>query len=109
MKNIFEVLETKGNVEAIQDVIFKDCVIPKGTHMEIYCNPDGIYDEDSNNGFSLFLVADKDVNYFDIINNSDLLESCSVKDDEVRIDIIEEDDEFNRLEECEFTPISKYL
>lgn len=109
MKNIYEILKIKGTIKHLQDILFENCIIPEGTHMEIYCNPDGVYDEDSSNGFSMFLVLDKDVSYFDIINNSDLLEGCSVKNDEIIIDIIGEDDSFKRLEECEFKKISKYI
>lgn len=109
MKTINEILQTEGTMESIQEELFENCTIPKGTHMEIYCNPDGLDNEDSSNGFSLFLLADKDISYYDIINNSDLLEGCSLKDNEVRIDIIREDDSFNRLKECTFGMISNYI
>ena len=95
--------------EGIQEFVSEDCIIPVGTHLEIYCNPDGIY-ADSSEGFSLFLIVDKEMTYYQLINDSDLLESCSIKNNEVRIDIIVYGyDPYNRLEECDFESISKYL
>lgn len=89
MKNLFELIgECQEN---IQDLVWEDCIIPAGTKLEIYCNPDGIYDEDSSNGFSLFILFDVDTKYFDLIENYDLLESCSVKNNEVAINISEEE------------------
>ena len=106
MKNILTLITDNYS---IQEQVFENCIIPAGTYLEIYCNPDGLHDEDSSNGFSIFIEVDKEISYFDIINNSDMLDSCSVKNDEVRIDIITSDDEFNRLNECTFYKSSMYL
>lgn len=107
MKNILDLLNEEN--ENIQNFISEDCYIPIGTHLEIYCNPNGLDSEEDSDGFSLFLITDKLISYFSIINNSELLEGCSIKENEVRIDIITEHDSFNRLEEYSFTPISSYF
>lgn len=107
MKKIFELL--MDDYENIQEMVFENCIIPEGTFMEIYVNPDGIYEEDlTSDGFSLFLHVDKEITYYDLLN-ADIYEGCTVKNDEVRIDLITEEDSFNRLEECTFNKISLYI
>lgn len=107
MKTILDTLNYE--YENIQEILYEDCIIPKGTHMEIYVNPDGIYEEDlTSDGFSIFLYIDKDITYYNLLD-ADIYDGCSVKNNEVRIDIITESDGFNRLNECEFVPFSKYV
>lgn len=119
MKNILEITQTQ--TDNIQDIVFENCLLEKGLYLEIYCNPDGIYydnvelneDEDdeeidTSNGFSLFLLIDKNITYHELLN-LDIYEGCSVKNNEVRIDIITEDDSFDRLFQCSFTPISNII
>lgn len=107
MNKIFQILA--GDYENIQDSVYSDCIIPKGTHMEIYVNPDGVNNEDvTSNGFSMFIHVDEDITYFNLLN-LDIYDGCSVKNDEVRIDIITEDDSYNRLKECSFVDLSKYI
>lgn len=89
MKSLFDLI---GDcTEDIQDLVWENCIIPAGTKLEIYCNPDGIYSEEHSDGFSLFILFDIDTPYFDVIENYDLLESCSVKNDEVSIAISTEE------------------
>lgn len=114
MKNILDLLQ--GNTDNIQELVFEDCLLKKGLHLEIYCNPDGVYynDEeeeeniDKSNGFSLFILLDKDITYHELLK-LDIYEGCRVKDNEIRIDIITEDDTFNRLSECSFAPLSNMI
>lgn len=113
MQNILDLLQ--GNTDNIQELIFEDCLLKEGLHLEIYCNPDGIYyndeeEEDTNtsDGFSLFISIDKDITYHELLD-LDIYEGCRVKDNEIRIDIITKEDIFNRLDECSFTPLSNML
>lgn len=106
MKNILEVVG--DNLIGVQDGIFENCSIPVGTHFEIYCNPDGI-DSDGTDGFSLYVVSDIEITYHDIISNSDMLEGCRVKDDEVRIDIVTNADPYERLQSEDFINISEFF
>ena len=53
MKSLFDLI---GDcTEDIQDLVWENCIIPAGTKLEIYCNPDGIYSEEHSDGFSLFI------------------------------------------------------
>lgn len=107
MKTILDIIN--NDYENIQEMIYEDCIIPKGTFMEIYVNPDGIYEEDlTSDGYSMFLYIDKDITYFNLLE-ADIYDGCSVKNNEVRIDIITKEDEYNRLKECEFVAFSKYV
>ena len=107
MKKMLDFLS--NDYEGIQEMLYEDCIIPKGTYMEIYVNPDGIYEENlSSDGYSMFLSVDKDITYFELLN-ADIYDGCSVKNNEVRNDIITENDEYNRLKECEFVALSKYI
>lgn len=114
MKNILDLLQ--GNTDGIQELVFEDCLLKKGLRLEIYCNPDGIYyndeeeieDIDTSNGFSLFILIDNDITYYELLN-LDIYEGCRIKDNEVRIDIITKDDTFNRLSECSFVPLSTII
>lgn len=106
MKNIMEIIGDE--YEGVQELIYEECLIPKGVMLEIYLNSEGIY-EDNEEGFSLFLLVDKDITYFELLN-SKILEGYKVKNDEVKIDIIiVGKDVFKRDEELIFEPISKYL
>lgn len=107
MKKIFEFLI--DDFENIQEMVFEDCIIPKGTYIEIYVNPDGIYEENLvSDGYSLFLFADKEITYHELLN-ADIYGGCSVKNNEVRIDIITESDPYERLTDCEFGKLSEYV
>lgn len=120
MTNILDLVQE--NTDNIQDLVFEDCLLKKGLYLEIYCNPDGIYydngeydedgeneeDIDTSNGFSLFILIDKDITYHELLE-LDIYEGCKIKDNEVRIDIITKNDPFNRLSECSFAPLSNMI
>ena len=87
MKNLFELIgECEDN---IQDLVSENCIIPAGTKLEIYCNPDGV-DSDSD-GFSLLILFDVDTPYYDVVEDYYLLDDCSIEDDEVSISISDEE------------------
>ena len=107
MLNIFEELDLEKGQTYENIEIFNDCIIPKGTYLEVYCNPDGIY-SDSSNGFSLFIKVDINTTAFTIIDDYDLLQSCQYNKDEVRIDILNLED-YPDLKESDFFSFNEYL
>lgn len=101
LKFLSELMDVKGAVDSdrIEDMVFEDCKVDRGLHIEAYYNPDGVYNEDeSSDGGSIFIFVDQPISYFKLIDVICTDTGCNLKDDEVTFRIVNDDVEIADLE-----------
>lgn len=91
MKYLSEEFSKNKAEDQLEELIYDGNIIfDKGYYIEVYCNLDGKYDEDSSNGASTFIYLDEEITYNDLIK---LFQGDgSVKDDTMTINIISDND-----------------
>ncbi|MDF2879616.1 MAG: hypothetical protein K0R54_173 [Clostridiaceae bacterium] len=106
LSNSLECLDLKDFISKLEDEIPNGInpIFDKGIYIEVYVNPDGIYnEEETSNGFSCFRYIDEPLTYEELLS---LFDEGSLKKDTLTINYIPSDDEDYQQERELAVPIS---